>query len=97
MLYFKSYWNESRGDKHDDWGKSWWYFEVADDGYVVRQIEQYANGTCLTYDHSHIEDKFGGLSEKPFEPKELKQFHAISEAEFKTTWSSVQPLNRNSG
>lgn len=37
--YYKRRWEESRGDDHDDWGRSTWYFEVADDGYPVRQIE----------------------------------------------------------
>ena len=31
MRYFKFHWEESRGDAYDDWGASWWYFEVADD------------------------------------------------------------------
>jgi hypothetical protein len=94
MRYFKAHWNECRGDTHDDWGTSWWYFEVADDGNVERQVEQYANGTCLTYDRDHIEDQYGGLAEKPLDPDDLKQFQLFSAVEFETIWSSVQPLNR---
>ena len=97
MRYFKFHWNESRGDAHDDWGTSWWYFEVADDGYVERQVEQYANGACLTYDRGHVEDKFGGLAEKPVEREDWKELQPFSAAEFEAAWSSARPLNRKSG
>lgn len=45
--YVKRHWNEPRGDEHDAWGTSWWYFEVDDEGRVLRQIEQYDSGVRL--------------------------------------------------
>jgi hypothetical protein len=41
MQYFKAYWDESRGDKFDSWGRSWWYFETDDGGNVLRQVEKF--------------------------------------------------------
>ncbi len=32
MRYFKRYWNKLRGDEHDDWGCSWWFFETDAEG-----------------------------------------------------------------
>jgi hypothetical protein len=29
--YYKRRWDEVRGDEHNDWGPSTWYFEVGDD------------------------------------------------------------------
>jgi hypothetical protein len=82
---------------HKTTGAPLGYFEVADDGYVERQVEQYGNGACLTYDRRHIEDKFGGLAEKPLEVEEWKELHPFSAAEFEAVWSSARPLNRKSG
>jgi hypothetical protein len=97
MRYFKYHWNESRGDAHDDWGTPWWYIEVADDGYVERQVEQYASGACLTYDRAYIEDEFGGLAEKPIEPEDWRVLQPFSAPEFEAVWSSARPLNRRGG
>src|SRR5688572_29661958 len=43
LRYFKRYW-ENRGDENDDWGHSWWYFEIDPANCVHRQIEKYDNG-----------------------------------------------------
>lgn len=58
--YVKRHWNQLRSDEHDAWGTSWWYFEVDDEGGVLRQIEQYDSGVCLRYSEQHIQDEFGG-------------------------------------
>jgi hypothetical protein len=62
MEYWKYRWSESRGDEHDDWGCSWWYFEIGPDGYAARQIEIYDAGVRLRYGPDHQEDEYGGLS-----------------------------------
>jgi len=93
MHYFKRQWDESRGDEHDDWGTSVWYFETEPDLSVTRQIEVYASGTVLHYDRQHIEDSYGGLSEKPLVEDDWTRF-AITELEFEQAWSSRKPLNR---
>lgn len=47
LKYARRHWNETRGGQHDALGTSWWYFEVADDGRVIRQVEQYESGVLL--------------------------------------------------
>jgi len=85
MRYFKRRWGERRGDRFDDWGHSWWYFETDADGNVVRQIERYDGGTVLRYDKSHPEDEFGRLSEAVLDLEEFSEFE-ISVEEFDEAW-----------
>jgi len=87
MHYFKRQWQESRGDAHDDWGVSTWYFETEADMWPTRQIEVYANGKILRYDHQRTEDEFGGLSQAPLEAVEFAPF-AIAQPEFEQIWNS---------
>ncbi len=93
MWYFRRPWNECRGDDHDDWGTSIWYFEVGDDRWGIRQIEEYANGYVLTYDDVHDDDDFGGLSLAPFDLEEFQPF-AIDAKEFENAWTNAKPFNR---
>lgn len=86
VRYYKRPWDEVRGDAYDSWGCSVWFFEVGDDGYPVRQIEQYASGTVLKYDAGHIEDEFGGLGDQPLDGDEFAEFE-ISKEEFEAAWS----------
>jgi hypothetical protein len=90
MHYFKRYWDESRGDAHNDWGTSTWYFETESDMWPTRQVEIYANGRVLRYDRQHIEDEFGGLSEAALDATEFAPF-AIARSEFEQVWSSQTP------
>lgn len=85
--YVKRNWNEPRGDEHDAWGTSCWYFEVDDKGWVLRQIEQYDSGVRLCYGEQHVEDEFGGLSEKPLDLLE-PEYNAISSQDFEAIWRS---------
>jgi hypothetical protein len=72
--YYKRPWDESRGGAFDAWGRSLWYFEVDDDGYPVRQIEQYENGRVLRYDANHVEDEYGGLGDQPLDLPDFASF-----------------------
>ena len=92
MLYFRFDWNESRGDEFDDWGKSTFWFEMGDDGYAVRQLEVYEDGTVLKYDASHMEDKYGGLADQPLEPEE-NQIPEVKAAEFEAEWAALTARN----
>jgi hypothetical protein len=83
--YVKRHWNETRGDEHDGWGTSWWYFEVVDDGSVLRQVEQYDSGVQLSYSEEHEWDEFGMLSEKPLDLSE-PEYNEISREEFESVW-----------
>lgn len=67
MKYYKIHWDESRGDDYDSWGTSWWYFEVAVDSEILRQLELYENGNLLYYNQKHLDDKYGGLSKSRFD------------------------------
>ncbi|MCU6499571.1 hypothetical protein LPN04_17390 [Rugamonas sp. A1-17] len=81
----KRYWNEPRGDEHDAWGASRWYFEVDENGGVLRQIERYDSGMLLCYGGQHVQDEFGGLSDKPIDLSEAG-YIAISSQEFEAIW-----------
>ncbi|HEY3496075.1 MAG TPA: hypothetical protein VGK73_15360 [Polyangiaceae bacterium] len=87
LRYFKRRWDEPRGDEHDSWGSSTWYFEVNDDGYPVRQLEQYELGTVRKYDKIHSDDELGGLSEVALDFDEFRPFE-IDAAAFEAAWSS---------
>jgi hypothetical protein len=93
MHYFKRQWDESRGDEHDDWGASVWYFETEPDFLVTRQVEIYASGTVLKYDRQHFGDRYGGLSDQPLAADDFAQ-SAITQNEFEQVWSSRKAFNR---
>ncbi len=73
---------------YDAWGTSWWYFEVDDEGWVVRQVEQYDSGMLLRYSVQHKDDKFGAIAEKPLDLSE-EEYSAISQKEFESVWQGL--------
>jgi hypothetical protein len=83
--YYRRPWHETRGDDHDDWGTSEWYFEVGDDGWVSRQVEIYENGPTLRYDEGHIADEYGLLAEKPLPLDDFAPYE-ISADDFELVW-----------
>ena len=87
MRYFKRYWAELRGDAHNDWGSSHWFFETDDTGVVERQIEVYDSGPTLRYNQSRQEDEYGALSEHPLDLAEFAAFE-VSQIEFERAWQS---------
>ena len=91
--YYQRDWDEPRGDEHDAWGTSTWYFEVDDAGYPTRQIEVYASGTILKYDAHHNDDEFGGLGDQPLDADEFRPYD-ISAAAFVSAWARGPSLNR---
>jgi len=86
LKHVKRHWNETRGDQHDGWGTSWWYFEVTNDGQVVRQVEQYESGELLHYDIQHDSDAYGGLAKEPLDLSE-SSYVDISAEEFEQVGS----------
>ena len=92
MKYFKRRWEESRGDEFDSWGPSTWYFEVGDDGYPVRQLQQYDGGAILKYDQTHLDDEFGGLGDQELDLDEFAPFE-IERMAFDSVWSSSSAQN----
>ncbi len=95
MRYFKRRWDESRGDDHDSWGLSTWYFEAGEDGYPVRQLEKYDGGAILKYDETHSDDEFGGLGDQALELEDFAPFE-IDRATFEDEWSSTTARNPGS-
>lgn len=85
LRYFRRPWNETRGDAHDDWGTSIWYFEVGDDLFPLRQIERYERGPVLRYSSEHTEDEFGGLGDQALPVEEFAAFE-ISAEDFEAAW-----------
>ena len=61
-----------------NWGRITQYREVADDQFVVRQVDVYANGNVLRYDRSHRHDDYGSLTGRKFsrKPKGASTFRA---------------------
>jgi hypothetical protein len=90
--YFKRRWEESRGDQHDAWGASWWFFETDDEFWPDRQIEIYDAGQVLFYHRHHLNDIYGGLGECALDSSEFEAFR-ITQAEFEYEWSTHKPLN----
>lgn len=87
--YFKRRWDEFRGDEHAHWGASTWLFEVAEDGYPVRQIEIYDDGPTLRYGSSHNEDEHGFLSYSKLVDTGDWTPWEIAQEEFDLTWTST--------
>ena len=88
MRYFKSYWDESRGDDYDHWGNCWYYFEIDTDGYARRQIEKYDNNNSLKYDLSlHSSDKYGFLTDQQVDISE-GNIKEIQKQEFEKEWEA---------
>jgi hypothetical protein len=94
LRYFRYEWNASRGDEFADWGSAVLWNEMAEDGYVVRQLEVYENGVVLKYDALHLEDKYGFLSDQPLEPEKYGVPEVSAEA-FEAAWSAVGALNQD--
>lgn len=88
MRYFKRRWDETPSGAEDHWGCSWWYFEIAPDGYPVRQVELYDHGPRLRYGPDDPEDEFGALSSSRFDDADLSEQVEISRGEFEAVWSS---------
>jgi hypothetical protein len=71
--YYRRRWEEPRGDAHDEWGPSTWFFEVVD-GHATRQIERYDNGPTLVYDAEHDDGEYGHLTYAEFDVEEWAAF-----------------------
>ena len=71
------------------WGHFVRYIELGDDGYALRQVDEYANGYLSRYDRTHWDDQFGMLADFQYGPKWLEHWGqpvAIARAEFEDKW-----------
>jgi Cysteine-rich CPCC len=88
VLYFKRYWNETTGDpKTDAWGTSWYYFETDAKGEVSKQMVVYKKGGVQKYSALHLEDAFGGLSEKALDLSD-DGYKKMSKSDFFALWNT---------
>jgi len=86
LQYVKRRWNENRGDRHNEFGHSWWYFEIDPARNVIRQLEHYDNGMILGYNSRMSRDEFGGLSIEPLDAS-LDGFDFTNDVEFNQLWA----------
>jgi hypothetical protein len=87
-LYFKRHWNETTGDpKTDGWGPSWYYFETDAKGDVLKQIVVYMKGGVQKYSALHLEDAYGGLSEKALDLSD-DGYKKMSKSDFFALWNT---------
>ena len=93
MKYLKAYWKDPSPGSAESWGGSWWFFELADDGYPARQAQRYDNGRLLLYDQSHLDDELGGLGDQPIDPSD-GPFQEISQTDFESEWDMGRAQNR---
>ncbi|HEY2749511.1 MAG TPA: hypothetical protein VGL86_33055 [Polyangia bacterium] len=93
--FYKREWLESRGDQHDAWGTSVWYFEIGDDRRPTRQLEVYQSGVMLAYDTTHRDDEFGALGDQAALNGPEWDEREISADEFESAWRAAQPRLRN--
>jgi hypothetical protein len=84
--HLKYRWEEDRGDEQASWGGSWWYFEISDDGYPCRQVEEYDSGVRLRYSAEHREDRFGGLGYGHESDMDRSADDVLSAEEFEEVW-----------
>ncbi|MBM0124549.1 hypothetical protein [Pimelobacter simplex] len=88
--YFKRRWEETRGDAHDSWGASTWYFEVGADGWPIRQVEVYDDGPTLRYGPGNEDDLYGQLGQVQLDEFEDWEPWAIPSEEFEHRWTATE-------
>lgn len=75
-----------------DWGAFTRYLEIADDGWIWRQVDLYANGYGLRYDREHWVDSLGQLgdarqpTESHAEQSSQWTLLEIDSPEFESAW-----------
>jgi len=92
MKYIKQLVKASWRDNPVDWGDVTYFFEMDQDGQVLRQLEVHENGIVLKYDRTHFSDSEGSLSDKTLELGEVAPC-GISESEFESAWHDHKAHN----
>ena len=69
-----------------DWSDiDWYYFEVDETNYAVKQIQQTYEGKVFKYDEINLEDENGGLAEGALL---IEEYTAITKEEFYELWNT---------
>lgn len=85
MRYYRRRWEGKPDGDLSDWGPADYFLETDDGGAVLRQVEVYANGSILRYDHSYTSDRYGQLSDQPLDINEFEPFGS-DETAFDQVW-----------
>ena len=66
------------------------YIELGDDGYAMRQVDEFENGYLTRYDRNHWYDQYGSLADFHFGPAWVEHWGSpsvISSREFEDKWA----------
>jgi hypothetical protein len=76
----------------ESWGSFIRYVELGDDGYAIRQVDEYKNGYLSRYDREHWDDQFGTLADMRFGDKWVQHWgvpSSITRQEFEEKWTKA--------
>jgi hypothetical protein len=76
----------------ESWGTFVRYIEFGDDGFALRQVDEYENGNLCRYDRSHWDDQFGTLANFRFGPLWIQHWGTplvITAQEFEDKWAKA--------
>jgi hypothetical protein len=87
----------------EGWGTFVRYIELGDDGYALRQVDEYENGYLSRYDRAHWDDQFGTLAGFRFGELWIQHWGTptvISQRDFEDKWnraasSAVMQMKRS--
>lgn len=79
---------------YNDWGECTFFFEFAEDGQPLRQMEMYENGTILVYTIDRPHDDYGALADSSIHIL-LGQANVVPmvASEFEELWTTMVPTN----
>src|SRR5690348_17595057 len=74
------------------WGAFVRFIELGEDGYALRQVDEYSNGFLTRYDRAHWEDQYGTLASVKFGEIWIRHWgepEVIAADEFEARWAQA--------
>jgi hypothetical protein len=85
MKYYKRMYSEQIQRFNKDWSaRDWYYFEIDENYYAVKQIQRTYEGKIFKHDENNMQDEFGGLAEGVLD---IECYTEISNEEFYAIWN----------